>query len=80
MTIEEAIRIIKIVLAIAEDFEITVQGEELTKEKCKEAIEIVTKILEQQPITWIVGNDNCQVAVRNMPIDKMQKICTIIGE
>ena len=36
--------------------------------------------LEQQPITWIVGKDNCQVAVRNMPIDKMQKICAIIGE
>ena len=50
MTNEEAIRIIKIVLAIAEDFEITVQGEELTEEKCKEAVEIVTKALEQQPI------------------------------
>lgn len=36
--------------------------------------------LEQQPITWIVGKDNCQVAVKNMPIDKMQKICAIIGE
>lgn len=35
---------------------------------------------EQEPITWIVGKDNCQVAVRNMPIDKMQKICAIIGE
>lgn len=34
----------------------------------------------QEPITWIVGKDNCQVAVRNMPIDKMQKICAIIGE
>lgn len=34
----------------------------------------------QQPITWIVGKDNCQVAVRNMPIDKMQKICAIIEE
>ena len=49
MTIDEAIRIIKIVLAVAEDFEITVQGEELTKEKCKEAVEIVTKALEQEP-------------------------------
>lgn len=36
--------------------------------------------LEQQPITWIVGKDNCQVAVKNMPIEKMQKICAIIGE
>lgn len=35
---------------------------------------------EQEPITWIVGKDNCQVAVRNMPTDKMQKICAIIGE
>ena len=49
MTIDEAIRIIKIVLAIAEDFEITVQGEEFTEEKCKEAVEIVTKALEQEP-------------------------------
>ena len=38
------------------------------------------KPLEQESITWIVGKDNCQVAVRNMPIDKMQKICAIIGE
>lgn len=48
MTNEEAIRIIKIVLAIAEDFEITVQGEEFTEEKCKEAVEIVIKSLERQ--------------------------------
>lgn len=38
------------------------------------------KALEQEPITWIVGKDNCQVAVRNMPIDKMKKICATIGE
>ncbi len=38
------------------------------------------KALEQPPITWIVGKDNCQVAVRNMPIDKMQKIYAIIGD
>jgi hypothetical protein len=44
-----------------------------------EATEVI-KALEQQPITWIVGKDNCQVAVRNMPIDKMQKICAIIGD
>jgi hypothetical protein len=49
MTREEAIRIIKIVLFVAEDFEIIVQGEEFTKEKCKEAVEIVTKALEQEP-------------------------------
>ena len=42
--------------------------------------DIAIQALEQQPITWIVGKDNCQVAVRNMPIDKMQKICAIIGE
>ena len=45
-----------------------------------EALDMAIKALEQQPITWIVGKDNCQVAVRNMPIDKMQKICAIIGE
>lgn len=43
-------------------------------------VEEIMLALGQQPITWIVGKDNCQVAVRNMPIDKMQKICAIIGE
>ena len=43
-------------------------------------VEEIMLALEQQPITWIIGKDNCQVAVRNMPIDKMQKICAIIGE
>lgn len=64
-------------------------GERMTKEEAKEyiydcldhseATEVI-KALEQESITWIVGKDNCQVAVRNMPIDKMQKICGIIGE
>ena len=45
-----------------------------------QAIDMAIKALEQESITWIVGNDNCQVAVRNMPIDKMQKICAVIGE
>lgn len=49
MSREEAIRIIKIVLAVAEDFEIIVRGEEFTEEKCKEAVEIVTKALMQEP-------------------------------
>ena len=35
-----------------------------------EFIDNAIKLLEQQPITWIVGKDNCQVVVRNMPIDK----------
>ena len=40
----------------------------------------LSKIISaKESITWIVGKDNCQVAVRNMPIDKMQKICEIIG-
>lgn len=43
-------------------------------------IDRAIKALEQESITWIVGKDNCQVAVRNMPTDKMQKICAIIGE
>ena len=45
-----------------------------------EALEMAIKALAQESITWIVGKDNCQVAVKNMPIDKMQKICAIIGE
>lgn len=45
-----------------------------------ESLEMAIKALEQESITWIVGKDDCQVAVRNMPIDKMQKICAIIGE
>lgn len=45
-----------------------------------ELVGVVNELSEQQSITWITGNDNCQVAVRNMPIDKMQKICAIIGD
>lgn len=46
----------------------------------QEAKAMAIEALEQESITWIVGKDNCQVAVRNMPIDKMLKICAIIGE
>ena len=46
----------------------------------KEALEMAIKALEQESITWIVGKDNCQVAVKNMPIDKIQKICAIIKD
>lgn len=45
-----------------------------------EALKLAIKVLGQQPITWIVGKDNAQVAVRNMPVDMMQKMCAIIGE
>lgn len=45
-----------------------------------EAFDMAIKALEQESITWIVGKDNAQVAVRNMPINKMQKICAIIGD
>jgi hypothetical protein len=63
MTIDEAIRIIKIVLVVAEEFEITVQGEEFTKEKCKEAVEIVTKALEPEPCTDAISRQ----AVLDLP-------------
>lgn len=46
----------------------------------QEAKAMAIKALAQESITWIVGTENCQVAVRNMPIDKIQKICAIIGE
>ena len=36
-------------------------------------------VIPQEPITWIVGKNNAQIAVKNMPIDKLQKICAIIG-
>jgi hypothetical protein len=49
-------------------------------EKVNELVSVVNELSEQQSITWITGNDNCQIAVRNMPIDKMQKICAIIGD
>lgn len=52
MIIDEAIRIIKIVLVVAENFEITVQGEEFTEEKCKEAVDMAIEALEQEP-RWI---------------------------
>ena len=45
----------------------------------REFIEMAIKALEQEDITWIVGNDNVQIAVRNMPVDMMQKINAIIG-
>lgn len=48
--------------------------------KTTEALIMAIKALEQQPIAWIVGKDNCKVAVMDMSIDKMQKICAIIGE
>lgn len=37
-------------------------------------------VTPQEPITWIVGKNNAQIAVKNMPIDKLQKICAIIGD
>lgn len=37
-------------------------------------------VIPQEPITWIVGKNNAQIAVKNMPIDKLQKICAIIGD
>lgn len=49
MTREEAIRIIKIVLIVAEEFEITVQGEEFTEEKCKEAVDMAVEALQHEP-------------------------------
>lgn len=51
MTREEAIRIIKIVLVVAENFEITVQGEEFTEEKCKEAVDVAIKALSSSENT-----------------------------
>lgn len=48
--------------------------------KCWTEKEPITKNdKEQKDITWIVGNNNVQIAVRNMPVDMMQKICAIIG-
>ena len=43
-------------------------------------IRALPSVTPQEPITWIVGNDNAQIAVKNMPIDKLQKICAIIGD
>ena len=36
-------------------------------------------VTPQEPITWIVGKNNAQIAVKNMPIDKLQKIYAIIS-
>lgn len=41
--------------------------------------EQIIAALSEEPITWITGNDGAQVAVRNMPLDKMQLICAVIG-
>ena len=40
----------------------------------------IPSVTPQEPITWIVGKNNAQIAVKNMPIDKLQKICAIIGD
>lgn len=71
MTPQEAIKILKFERGYFCDFK-----------GCQEqqAYAMAIKALEQQPITWIVGKDNAQVAVKDMPIDKMQKICAIIGD
>lgn len=55
MTREEAIRIIKIVLVVAENFEIAVQGVELTEEKCKEAVDMAIKALKQEPCSDVIS-------------------------
>lgn len=63
MTKEEAIRIIKIVLAVAEDFEITVRGEEFTEEKCKEAVDMAIEALEQAPCTDAISREDALMAL-----------------
>lgn len=73
LLVEEAVELLK-----EKRMEINYQVNGTTR--FSKALDMAIKALEQQPITWIVGKDNCQVAVRNMPIDKMQKICAIIGE
>lgn len=56
-----------------------------TIDACRGAIELLRQEPttkndnEQEDITWIIGNDNVQIAVRNMPVDMMQKINAIIG-
>ena len=47
--------------------------------KRAEALGMAIEALQTE-ITWITGNNNAQVAVKNMPVDKMQKICEIIGD
>lgn len=78
MTIEEAIEYNK---NLREYMRITDKDSEykFLKENY-EALDMAIKALEQEPITWIIGKNNCQFAVKNMPIDKIQKICAIIGE
>ena len=43
-------------------------------------IRALPSVTPQEPITWIVGKNNAQIAVKNMPIDKLHKICAIIGD
>lgn len=74
MTNEEAIKWLNV------ERQLIVEVPQDNSKELKEAYDMAIKALEQESITWIVGKDNCQVAVRNMPIDKMQKICAIIGE
>ena len=48
--------------------------------KAIEVAKLAIEALQTEQVTWIVGNNNAQVAVKNMPIDKMKKICAIIGD
>ena len=43
-------------------------------------IKALPSVTPQEPIAWIVGKNNAKIAVKNMPIDKLQKICAIIGD
>lgn len=43
-------------------------------------VNCMPSVTPQEPIAWIVGKNNAKIAVKNMPIDKLQKICAIIGD
>lgn len=83
MTKEEAIANLKEALKEVDMFRKIYLKQRKVSVECEKryaSLSFAINELEQEPITWIVGKDNCQVAVRNMPIDKMQKICAIIGD
>lgn len=76
MTIEEAIKIIKCVLAIATDFEITVQGERFTVKKCKKAVEMAIKALDQEPCEDAISRQAAIDAIKKSRflVDAMEKV------
>lgn len=57
-------------------------SEEQDGSNCYECVKGMADNFEARStdITWVVGNDGAKIAFKDMPVDKAQKICAIIGD